>query len=147
MLKEILETLGKVDSNPLRDIVHKNLDNQMSADSTGSDEDWVRIYKYFKGGDYETAKNSLPKFIGANNSYKIDFNQDERTIRLSLPEAKSEIVFEIFDGEELLFTARGDSGADQVERKLKTKKFQKIDARIMRSIDGEYEDITKLFIK
>jgi hypothetical protein len=68
----------------------------------------------------------------------------------SLSEAKqrqqSETVFEIFDGEELIFTARGDSGADQIDKKLTQKKFKNRDLRIMRNQDGEYEDVTNLFI-
>ena len=55
-------------------------------------------------------------------------------------------TFELWKGDELLFTTRASNGADQIERKLKQKKYQGAD-KVMRHLLGDYEDITSLFIK
>ena len=54
--------------------------------------------------------------------------------------------FQIWKGKELLFTTRASNGADQVERKLKQKKFKDAD-KVTRDLMGDHEDVTKLFIK
>ena len=55
-------------------------------------------------------------------------------------------TFELFKGDELLFTTRSSNGADQIDKKLKQKKYKDAD-RVMRHLLGDYEDVTDLFIK
>jgi hypothetical protein len=70
--------------------------------------------------------------------------------RKFLNEGKDDISFEVLssDGKVSFTTHSGDS-ADQVTRKLKTKKFQAVinDLKITRRDRDGREDVTKLFIK
>ena len=60
--------------------------------------------------------------------------------------APFDIIFELFKGDELMFTTRAANGADQIEKKLKQKKYKGAD-RVMRNIKGDHEDVTNLFIR
>jgi hypothetical protein len=57
------------------------------------------------------------------------------------------IEFDIFIGDSLEFRTRADDSADQVDRKLKQKKFKNADnLKIMRSSNDGYEDVTSIFL-
>jgi len=59
------------------------------------------------------------------------------------------VAFDIIRDGENLFSTNADNGADQVDKKLSQLKFKKIikDLKIIRTYDGNTEDVTKLFIK
>ena len=76
--------------------------------------------------------------------FKELFTEARRTTQRRGGEMVTE--FQIWQGDEILFTTRASNGADQVERKLKQKKFKNAD-KVTRDLMGDHEDVTKLFIK
>ena len=65
-----------------------------------------------------------------------------------LLEGKNFTVFTILDNGTEVFQTKSNNGADVIDRKLKTKKFQKMkDLKIIRVSGEGQKDVTDLFIK